>query len=312
MRLKHLFLPLILLPCYALADGRVLHFSNYSLNLQNSCSTDHKLNVQIGNELYCAPLTTDWSDDSLHVSFGGTTYTVCNGECGGGEWVMPEEPGDPIVITDPTCEWTQTNPNAYLLSDGNQYFDTQLPVDTSWNIDITAQVINGKHARIYGSQSSTCHFDFTMNKNNYGVSRIGSSNSTQSVLFTAAQSKLKTRYYSETVSNGKKIYVQNSQKSSWMTHTGNISCTDLNNTWRVFDNNLINAANIDPSQSGGIKLYYIRLYDSSGNLIHDFQPVAQGTNICGTVAATNAMWDFVTKKLYYPGGTGTMGYGVDQ
>lgn len=310
MRIKHLFLPLVLLPCYALADGRVLHFSNYSLNLQNSCTTDHKLNVQIGNELYCAPLTTDWSDDSLHVSFGGTTYTVCNGECGGGEWVMPEEPEEPIVI-DPSCEWTQTNENAYLLSDGNQYFDTQLPVDTSFNIDIMAQVVNGKHARIFGSQSTTCQFDFTMNKNNQGVARVAAA-SAQTIWFSATSSKLKTRYWSEDSGSTKVVRVRNDQKSTYLNFSNSPTCTDSNNTWHVFDNNLISAANIDPSQSGGIKLYYIKLYDSSGNLIHDFQPVAQGTNICGTVAATNAMWDFVTKKLYYPGGTGTMGYGVDQ
>lgn len=44
---------------------------------------------------------------------------------------------------------------------------------------------------------------------------------------------------------------------------------------------------------------------------YDFQPVAKGTNICGVTPPTNAMWDFVTKKLYYPAGTGEMGYGVD-
>ena len=73
-----------------------------------------------------------------------------------------------------------------------------------------------------------------------------------------------------------------------------------------------NFLSVNNSQNGGIKLYRIRLWDGNGNLIHDFQPVAQGTNICGTIAATNAMWDFVTKKLYYPGGTGQMGYGVDE
>lgn len=38
---------------------------------------------------------------------------------------------------------------------------------------------------------------------------------------------------------------------------------------------------------------------------------AADANICGVTPPTNAMWDFVTKKLYYPAGTGEMGYGVD-
>ena len=86
-------------------------------------------------------------------------------------------------------------------------------------------------------------------------------------------------------------------------------CTDANHTMLVLDNDL---TTIDQTNSGGIKLYRIRMWDESDNLIHDYQPVAAGTNICGTIAATNAMWDFVDKKLYYPAGTGSMGYGVDQ
>jgi hypothetical protein len=311
MRLKHLFLPLFLLPCYALADGRVLRFSNYSLNLQNSCTTDHKLNVQIGNELYCAPLTTDWSDDSLHVSFGGTTYTVCNGECGGGEWVMPEEPEEPIVINDPDCEWTQTNPKAYLLSDGNQYFDTGVTADTSVNIDVQVQVINGLSARIFGTNSSSCWFDMTLDHKRRAQLRFGSVNNAASTNFTEANSKKILRFVTSDSSSTKKRidYYLNGVKQSYFTRTYS-ACTS-SDTLKIFKNNLISAGLVDQTDSGGMKLYYIKVYNKNGTLIHDFQPVAAGTNICGTIAATNAMWDFVDKTLYYPAGTGSMGYGVD-
>ena len=298
-----------MLPCYALADGRVLHFSNYSLNLQNSCTTDHKLNVQIGNELYCAPLTTDWSDNSLHVSFGGTTYTVCNGECGGGEWVMPEEPEEPIVINDPDCEWTQTNPNAYLLSDGNQYFDTMVPVNSRNNIEVTARVINGAYARLFGNKGTSCQFDMTLN-NVGGLVIFMGNGSANSYTFSTPSAKnvYKTDTNKSYNSYVSKIFYANDTRLNRITKNV-YDCTDANHTMLVLDNDL---TTIDQTNSGGIKLYRIRMWDESDNLIHDYQPVAAGTNICGTIAATNAMWDFVDKKLYYPAGTGSMGYGVDQ
>lgn len=294
--------------------GRVLHFSNYSLNLQDSCSTDHKLNVQIGNELYCAPLTTTWSDNSLHVEFGGTTYTVCNGECpgsgGGGEWVMPEEPEEPIVLPS-SCTWTQTNENAYLLSDGNQYFDTGVLLDATYNIEVTVQVINGKSAKIFGSANTgtSCTYDMTIRNDGAVMMRMGKSPVNKRFDLDATTQIAKNVFKTTTVNatkNYKNFYINGEEVLSAATAP---KCTSTTYTFLVLKNNFLSVNN---SQNGGIKLYRIRLWDGNGNLIHDFQPVAQGTNICGTIAATNAMWDFVTKKLYYPGGTGQMGYGVDE
>ena len=72
-----------------MAMGHVLHIGNTSITLQNTCNTDHKLNVRVGNNVYCAPATTTWSDNSLHVNVNGTVYTICDGECGG--WVILQE-----------------------------------------------------------------------------------------------------------------------------------------------------------------------------------------------------------------------------
>ena len=85
------------------------------------------------------------------------------------------------------------------------------------------------------------------------------------------------------------------------------SCTG-SETMMVLNNDYVT---ITQGQNGGIKLYNIKVWNTSGTLLHEYQPVAQGTNICGYTALTNAMWDTVTKKLYYPAGTGQMGYGVD-
>lgn len=295
-----------------MAVGYTLNIGSQTITLQTQCSTDHQLNVQIGSNLYCAPLTTEWSDNSVHVAWGGTTYTVCDGECGGGEWVMPEEPEEPIVIDDPNCEWTQTNPNAYLLSDGNQYFDTGVTADTSVNIDVQVQVINGLSARIFGTDSSSCWFDMTLDHKRRAQFRFGSSNVAASTNFTDANSKKILRFVTSDSSSTKKRvdYYLNGVKQSYFTRTYS-ACTS-SDTLKIFKNNLISAGLVDQTDSGGMKLYYIKVYNKNGTLIHDFQPVAAGTNICGTIAATNAMWDFVDKTLYYPAGTGTMRYGVDQ
>ena len=75
---------------------------------------------------------------------------------------------------------------------------------------------------------------------------------------------------------------------------------------------------INQANSGNIKLYSIKVYNTSGTLIHNYQPVAAGTHLtnCGTnggdyIVPTNCMWDTETKQILLPGGTGEMGYGVD-
>lgn len=311
VRLKGLIFTVILATYARMAGGYDLHIGDVTVALQNSCSTEHKLNVKIGDQVLCAPMTANTvAEKSLRVKLNDTVYTVCNGTCGGGgggEYVMPETPPEPIVLPE-TCEWTQTNPNAYLLSDGNQYFDTMVPVNSRNNIEVTAQVINGAYARLFGTKGTSCNFDMTLN--NTGRLAIfmgdGSSNS-----YTFDGPGAKNVYKTETVATKTtyvtKFFYANDTKLN-KTSKNVYDCTDANHTMLVLDNDL---TSIDQTQSGGIKLYRIRMWDPSKKLIHDFQPVAKGTNICGVTPPTNAMWDFVTKKLYYPAGTGEMGYGVD-
>lgn len=296
-----------------MAGGYDLHIGDVTVALQNSCSTEHKLNVKIGDQVLCAPMTADTvAEKSLRVKLNDTVYTVCNGTCGGGgggEYVMPETPPEPIVLPE-TCEWTQTNPNAYLLSDGNQYFDTGVPINSRDNIEVTLQVINGKSVKILGTVGSSCKYDITLNASGGLRFRIGDSSGGGSGTLdpTVAIQKniIKTENQKIQGNNVYKYYKLNGT----LLNSGDkrTICEDNNSTMLVLKNDF---TTINNTQSGGIKLYRIRQWNSSGTLIHDFQPVAAGTNICGVTPPTNAMWDFVTKKLYYPAGTGQMGYGVD-
>ena len=300
------------LTCVCAAGAHTLTIGSATITLQNTCTSDHKLNVYDGTNTYCAEATTDTLTNTLHVVHNGTAYSICDGACGGGTWVMPEEPGEPIVINDPNCNWTQSNSNAYLLSDGNQYFDTGVTADTSVNIDVQVKIINGISARIFGTNSSSCWFDMTLDHKHRAQFRFGSANNAASTTFSEANSKKLLRFVTSDSSSSKKRidYYLDGVRQSYFTRTYS-ACTSAD-TLKVFKNNLISDGLVDQTDSGGMKLYYIKMYNSSGTLIHNFQPVAQGTTICGYTALTNAMWDSVTKKLYYPAGTGQMGYGVDQ
>ena len=302
---------LFFIPCVVMADTHTLNIGGTQITLSETCDSEHKLNVLYDGIIYCAPATTDTLTDTLHVSYNGTTYSICNGSCGGGEWVMPEEPGEPIVINDPNCNWTQPNTKAYLLSDGNQYFDTGVTADTSVNIDVQVKIVNGMSARIFGTNSSSCWFDMTLDHKHRAQFRFGSNNNAASTTFNEANSKKLLRFVtSDSTSTKKRVdYYLDGVRQSYFTRTY-AACTSAD-TLKVFKNNLIADGLVDQTDSGGMKLYYIKIYNSSGTLIHNFQPVAQGTNVCGYTALTNAMWDSVTKKLYYPAGTGQIEYGVD-
>ena len=310
LRKKHMLFALLfaLRPMVAMGVDRVLNVGGTAIALSETCDSEHKLNVLYNGTTYCAPATTETLTNTLHVLHNGTTYSICNGSCGSGGYVMPETPPEPIVLPE-TCEWTQTNENAYLLSDGRQYFDTKVPVDSSVNIDVTAQVVSGTNARIFGVVDSTCYYDLVLDKQRRAHMRFGTSSSAVTKNLTEAQSKQKIRYYTETDGDYKNFRLSGSGVSGYL-RKKNAACTSQS-TLKVLTNKLFADTLVDPTQSGGIKLYRIIMKDSSNKLIHDFQPVAKGTNICGVTPPTNAMWDFVTKKLYYPAGTGQMGYGVD-
>ena len=298
----------LFIPCIATADTHTLNIGGTTLSLSESCDSEHKLNVLYGGTVYCAPATTDTLTDTLHVAYNGTTYSICNGTCGGGsgEYPMPETPPEPIVMPS-TCEWTQTNEKAYLLSDGRQYFDTKVKVDSTIAMDVTAEVVNGTNARLIGVVGGACFYDMSINNAADVYFRIGTS-TYSSVCNNGTPTTGKHLWEiknNNTTGTAKYIY-QDGKRVGYKAAT---TCTGTN-TILVFHSDHVKFG-LDPTENGGMKLYSVKLYNKSGKLLHDYQPVAKGTDICGTVVPTNAMWDFVDKKLYYPGGKGEMGYGVD-
>ena len=301
----------LFIPCIATADTHTLNIGGTTLSLLESCDSEHKLNVLYGGTVYCAPATTETLTNTLHVLHNGTTYSICNGTCGGGsgEYPMPETPPEPIVMPS-TCEWTQTNEKAYLLSDGRQYFDTGTTVDVMNDISVTTDIINGVNAPIFGTVGASCFMDLTVNPNGIIYLKIGSLSSSTS--FPAAYNHpsgkhtYSTRYVSGTSRPKKGLLVDETQ----VTTKTSYNCA-TNDKLYVFKNDHIPSVNNNLAASGGMKLYNITITNKNGTVLHNYQPVAKGTDICGVTPPTNAMWDFVTKKLYYPAGSGEMGYGVD-
>lgn len=49
---------------------------NTSLIPRTTCDTEHKLWFQIGNEKVCLPMTTEYTTNTLHVEYNGTTYSA--------------------------------------------------------------------------------------------------------------------------------------------------------------------------------------------------------------------------------------------
>lgn len=305
--IKRIFLLSIILVAYAcVAHGYVLHIGDVTLTPQTTCDTEHKLWFRLGNDKMCIPMTTEYLTNTIHVRHNGIIYSGCDGTCGGGEYIMPETPPDPIVLPT-TCEWTQTNPKAYLLSDGNQYFDTKVKVDSTIAMDLTAEIVDGKNARLVGVVGGSCFFDMSINDDSEVYFRIGTS-TYSSVGNTGTQTTGKHLWeIKNNNSSGSAKYIyQDGKRVGYKAAT---KCTGTN-TILVFHSDHVKVG-LNPTENGGMKLYSIKMYNKSGKLLHDYQPVAKGTDICGTVVPTNAMWDFVDKKLYYPAGTGQMGYGVD-
>lgn len=312
MRFNSMFLAVLLLFVHTVAGARVLHVGDKSVQLFETCSTQHKIKVAIGEEIWCAPLTTQLSANTVRVAFNGTTYSVCGEDCneGGGEEV-PEIPPEPIVMDD-TCEWEQTNTNAYLLSDGNQYFDTGVGVNSAHNVELTADIINGVSAPLMGTVDSSCFYDVTINNNGIIYFRIGTLTSSASLKSQYNRPVGKHVYLvqNKTGLKDKIIYVDGSNAGGKTLRTDTMCSSD--DTIKIFKNSHIASVNNNLANSGGMKVYSVKLWNSSGSLIHEYQPVAKGTNICGYTTPQNGMWDTVTKKFYLAGGSGVMGYGVDE
>ena len=314
VRYNIVFLAVVLSSVHAFVYARVLRIDNTTVELFENCTTEHKLNVSFGNELWCAPLTTTWADNSLHVTFNGTTYTTCGTSCNGTtpEDEVPEIPPEPVVIEDENCEWSQTNSNAYLLSDGNQYFDTGVGVDSEHNVELTADIINGVSAPLMGTVNSDCFYDVTINNSGIIYFRIGTVTSSASLKSEYNNPVGKHTYLvqNQNGSKNKTIYVDEVRAGNKTLRTDTMCEAD--DTIHIFKNSHIPSVNSNLANSGGMKVYSIKLWNSSGTLLHEYQPVAKGTNICGYIAPQNGMWDKVTKKFYLAGGSGVMRYGVDE
>lgn len=307
------FFAVLILTCVCTAGAHTINIGGQTINLQDTCSSDHKLNVFDGTNTYCAEATTDTLSNTLHVMHNGTIYSICDGACGGGdipEYVMPATPPKPVQLSS-SCAWTQSNANAYISTNGNQYFDTDIPVSNDKETSITAQIANGASARLYGTIGSSCHYDLTVDAYGDLQFRIGGTNTGKPTEGSDMESKHTWITRKHPSGSTKKTIYQDSETNK-IGQVNSYTCSTsnqiylLNNDWKTI------------SGSIGIKLYSFKVWDENRTLLHDYYPVKSGTILtnCASgggnyTAPTNCLYDAVAKQILLPGGTGQVGFGSD-
>jgi len=294
----------VLHPFVALGVEHVLNINGITLTLSDTCDGDHKLNVLYGGTVYCAPATTDTLTDTLHVSYNGTTYSICNGSCGGDipEYVMPATPPAPVSVSE-SCTWTPSDTNAYIATNGGQYFDTGTTVSNDKEISITAQITNGASARLYGTIGSSCWYDLTVDAygemqfrigtSKYGTSVDGSNMESKNTWITRNHNSGPTKKSIYQNTENKKLAQMNSYKCS-----NNNKIFLLNNDWSSVSNT-----------NTGVKLYSFKIWNVNDTLLRDVYPVKRGTNICGYIVPIDCLYDVVNKQVLLPGGADSSSYG---
>ena len=299
------FCAVLILTCVCTAGAHTINIGGQTINLQDTCSSGHKLNILYNGTTYCAPATTDTLTDTLHVSYNGTTYSICNGTCGGDipEYVMPATPPAPFQVSE-SCTWAPSDTNAYIATNGRQYFDSGVTVSNDKEISITAQITNGASARLYGTIGSACWYDLTVDAYGELYFRIGTSKYGAS--FDGSDMESKHTWIARNHDSGstKKTVYQDTeskklgQMSSYNCSTNNNNIFILNNDWKT-----ISGSNI------GIKLYSFKIWDAHDALLRDVYPVKRGTNICGYIVPVDCLYDVVKKQVLLPGGSDSTSYG---
>lgn len=309
---KHMLVVLlfVLHPLVAMGVEHVLNVGGTTIALSETCDSEHKLNVLYDGTTYCAPATTDTLTNTLHVLYNGIVYSICNGACGGDipKYVMQATPPAPVSVSE-SCTWKPSDTNAYIATNGGQYFDTGILVSYDKQISITAQITNGASARLYGTIGSSCRYDLTVDAYGELQFRIGTSKYGTSVDGSDMESK--NTWITKNHNSGptKKNIFQNTeskklkQMSSYKCSTNN-KIFILNNDWSSVSNTNV-----------GVKLYSFKIWDGDANntLLLDVYPVKRGTNICGYIVPVDCLYDVVKKQVLLPGGSDSTlyGYGTD-
>ena len=279
-----------------MADGPVLYIGGATINLLTTCNAEHKLHVYDGTNVYCASATTDNLSNALHVSYNGTVYSICNGEC---------DSEEPVISPDHTienCRLTDADADTYISANGTQFINTGVVGSNKVEIQATANVtdiMSSVNTYVWSLDSTeyryTLWYDVAKNgKDTLYLSRAHTTASASSTKNLPIGNK--TTYRMAT--NGM-LYLNNvskiqHQQSATLTADGNIL---------IFGN------------SGGttspVKMYRVKLYNN-GTLVRDFVPVPANMKICDYTTPSAGMFDIVNQQFYGNSGTGTFTYGIDQ
>ena len=187
-------------------------------------------------------------------------------------------------------------PVEYLESDGNQYIDSEITTATIYKVEAVA--------------SNT--FGLTINNITYGGTVLGARVSSTDSNFQYCNGAynefvgLGGNQASLTRNTSTNVLTINYNKATYsVTSTnynisGSTNITNINTPLNIY----VFGLNNNGTGSGGTwRIYSLKMYDSSNNLLRDFVPALDENNVA-------CLYDLVNSNFYYNKGTGTFTTGV--
>lgn len=226
---------------------------------------------------------TNYASANVNVSGGGGGSTVLKGtevptsDIGQNGMIYllhtPDETGGDVPV-----EAKEVN---YIQSNGNQYINTGLPATSVYGIDFEFEPVSINDAW----QSYLCSA-----QDNFTVAAAGNINS----IFFRWRNSEKFRITSGGLARHQLIIADNAMKLDGVTKatvdTTQSIGTDSNNIW-IF-------ATSGGSRKSAMKLYGLKMYNASGELLRNFIPCTDPNNVV-------CLYDTITQGYFYNGGSGS-------
>lgn len=281
-------------------------------NLTN-VSTDNPVTTITKNSPYEANLTpdTDHEFDSVIVTMGGTDITAI--AYSNGAITIGSTTGN-IVITASAVE-TASEEVVLLKSitgDGASYIDTEFIVEDNTNVfELSATLADADSVVLFGADgynvgtpygstllknTNSGYIDGTLNQNQFR--NVGTWNN------SGVNSLVGNQFFAVIQNGSQKIYLDEAHTKQQANVTNGTaeygtSLEFVPISLYLFTSN-VTAEVVTTYTPCDCTIYFFKITDSSGSVVHEFVPAKQGSKI--------GMYDTVTQKFHENKGTGTFAY----